>query len=116
MQLIFAAFVAVVFLLTGYGLSIAKPKGHETQSGKEVERDRDNDQHKDRHDDRDKDRDGDKDDDKGKDEDKEKATKAHEGDRESDKRSDRKHGLDRADEVAGQHGKHGRDNARRHRD
>lgn len=109
MQFMLAAFVAVVFLLTGYGLSIAKPKGLETQSGKEVERDRDKDQHKDRHKEEDKDQDKEN-------VDKEKVHKAQEGDRESDKRSDRKHGLDRADEVAGQHGKHGRDNARRHQD
>lgn len=102
MQLVVATFMIIVFVLSGYGLSTANPKGHDTPVGKGVERD--------------KEKEKDRDDDKDKDEDKEKAHKDHEGDRESGKRNNKKHGLDRADDVAGQHGKQGRDNARKHQE
>ena len=40
MQLVVATFMIIVFVLSGYGLSTANPKGHDTAVGKEVERDK----------------------------------------------------------------------------
>ena len=112
MQRILATVIAVVFVFSGFGVSLAGPKGQDRKGGQEAERDKD--KHKGGDEEKDKDKD-DQDDDKDGDG-KGKVHKEREDDRKSGKQSDRKHGLDRANQVAGEHGKKGRDNAREHQD